>query len=197
MNLGDIPLITLIKFLTGILWSILFFVGSAIVGALVASGLDKLLTFANFFSPSLINSFTIISARLILLFGTIAGFYLGYSRTLKKDAESINNKQLLSKLASLVIILLAIGIPIYILYLNIRAYNRYVYYVKVTDEKLFNAKINPLDPKILSHGRALKEEIIKADKDIDGGDGRKKGTIRWFECYGIDCDEGFESRFYK
>lgn len=187
----------LIKFLTGILWSIVFFVGSAFVGVFVTLGLAKLLTFGNFFSPSSIISFKRILLSLIILSGTIAGFCIGYSRTLKNNSEGINNKQLFSKIVFLVIVFLIIGIPIYIIYINIRAYNRYGYYVNVTDEKVFNAKINPLDPKIVFHGRVLKEHIIESDKKIDGGDGRKEGKVRWYECYGIDCDEGWESRSYK
>ena len=49
--------------------------------------------------------------------------------------------------------------------------------------------------KILDHGRMGKNKIITMDNEIDSGDGHKKGKIRWYECYGIDCDEGWESRF--
>jgi hypothetical protein len=187
----------LIKCLTGILWSIFFSVGSAVVGVLVAYGLSKLLLFVNFFDPSSISSFRIIFARLILIFGTIAGFYIGYSRTLKKDAEDIDNKQLFRKLAFLVIVFLIIGIPGYIIYLNIRAYNKYSYYVYASEENIFVSKIDPKNPKIISHGRMKKKKILSIDDKIDNGNGPKKGKVRWYDCYGIDCDEGWENISYK
>ncbi len=187
----------LIKVLTGILWSIFFFVGSIIVGALVAVGLSKLLSVVSFFNPASINSFTLIITRLIIFSGTIAGFYIGYSRTLKKDAKDIDNKVMFRKLVFLVIVFFIIGIPSYIIYLNMRAYNRYGYYVHVTNENVFDSTIDPKNSKIVDHGRLLQEKIIRLDEKIDGGDGKKVGKIRWFECYGIDCDEGWESRSYK
>ena len=188
---------TLIKCLDGILWSIFFFIGSAIVGALMASGLDKLLTLVNFFNPSSIHSITIIFSRVVLFFGAAAGFYIGYSRTLKEDAGDSDKKQLIRKLTFLVIIFLIIGIPGYIIYLNIRAYNKYGYYVYVSDENVFVSKIDPKNPKILDHGRMLKKKIIRLDEEVDRGDGQKMGKIRWYECYGIDCDEGWENRSYR
>jgi len=187
----------LIKVLSGTVWSIFFFVGSALVGALVGSGLRELLTFINFFNHSSINSFTIILTRLILFSGPIAGFYIGYSRPLKKDAQDIDNKQLVRKLVFLVIVLFIIGILGYTIYANIRAYNKYGYYVYVSDENVFVSKIDPKNPKIIGHGRMLQKKIIRLDEEVDRGDGQKMGKIRWYECYGIDCDEGWESRSYK
>jgi len=194
---GDIPMRILIKVLTGILWSIFFFVGSIIVGALVASGLSKLLSVVSFFNPASISSFSLIITRLIIFSGTIAGFYIGYSRTLKKVAKDIDNKVMFRKLVFLVILFFIIGIPSYIIYINIRVYNRYGYYVHVTNENVFDSTIDPKNPKIIDHGRLLQEKIIGLDEKIDDGDGKKGGKIRWFECYGIDCDESWESRSYK
>jgi hypothetical protein len=60
---------------------------------------------------------------------------------------------------------------------------------------VYASKINPQNPLILDYGRMLKAEIFEMDRKIDGGDGQKLGKIRWYECRGIDCDEGWESRF--
>ena len=97
----------------------------------------------------------------------------------------------------LLIIRFFVGIIGYTVFINIRAYNRYGYYVYVSDEKVFDSSIEPNNPKIIDHGRLLQEKIIGLDKKIDGGDGKKEGKVRWAECYGIDCDEGWESRSYK
>ena len=187
----------LIKVLDGILCSVFFLLGSAIVGALVADGLSTLFSTVSHINPSSISKFTNIISRLILVLGTIAGFYLGYSRTLKKNVQDIGIKKKVTKLVLLIIGLFIIGIIGYIVYLNIRAYNKFGYYVYVSDEKVFDSTIDSKDPKILDHGRLLKDEIIGLDKKIDGGDGKKEGKVRWVECYGIDCDEGWESRSYK
>jgi len=87
----------LIKDLTGILCSTFFFVDSIIVGDLVAASLSKLLSVVSFLNPASISSFTLIITRLIIFSGTIAGFYIGYSRTRKKDAKDIENKVMFIK----------------------------------------------------------------------------------------------------
>ena len=157
---------TLIKCLTGILWSIFFIIGSAIVGAFMAPGLDKLLTLVNFFNPSPIHGITIIFSRIVLLLGALAGFYIGYSRTLKEDSGDSDKKQLIRKLTFLIVIFLIIGIFGYIIYLNIRGYNKYGYYVYVSDENVFISKIDPKNPKIIDHGRMLKKKIIRLGESI-------------------------------
>ena len=48
---------------------------------------------------------------------------------------------------------------------------------------------------IVDYGRILKDKIVIKDKDIDNGDGPFSGKLRWYNCNGIDCDEGWESRF--
>jgi hypothetical protein len=93
--------------------------------------------------------------------------------------------------------LLGMGFFGFVIYKNIKAYSRYGYYVYGKDENLFEGKINPSDPKILEHGRVLLNEITKLDREIDDGDGSKRGKVRWIRCHGIDCDEGWESFAYK
>ena len=175
----------LIKCLTGILLSIFFFVGSAIVVPFIFSNLAST------------NSFTNILPEVVMLSGTVAGFYIGYSRTLKKDAEEIDNKQLVRKLAILVVVFLIIGILGYIIYLNIRGYNKFSYYVYASEENVFASKIDPKNQKIIDHGRMIKKKIISMDNKIDNGDGPQTGKVRWYDCYGIDCDEGWENRSYN
>ena len=109
----------------------------------------------------------------------------------------MDKKQLVRKLIFLVIVLFIIGILGYTIYVNIQAYNKYGYYVYVSDENVFVSKIDPRNPKIIGHGRMLKKKIFKLDEEVDRGDGQKIGKIRWYECYGIDCDEGWESRSFK
>jgi hypothetical protein len=87
----------LIKVLSGTVWSIFFFIGSALVSALTASVLSELLTSLNILNHSSVDSFTIILIGLILFAGPIAGFYIGFSRALKKDTQDIDNKQLVKK----------------------------------------------------------------------------------------------------
>lgn len=41
-----------------------------------------------------------------------------------------------------------------------------------------------------SHSRMLTSKCLEKDKEIDSGDGPKKGRVRWAECLqGPDCDE--------
>ncbi|MHC4310448.1 MAG: hypothetical protein ACYSSN_10915 [Planctomycetota bacterium] len=74
-------------------------------------------------------------------------------------------------------------------------YKKYVIYVQAKNEAVFKNTLNSLDPLILNYGRKYKEEIIAIDNDIDKGDGPNAGKLRWYVCGGIDCDEGWESRF--
>ncbi len=61
--------------------------------------------------------------------------------------------------------------------------------VIVNDEKDFTG--NRLKhSKSLFYFRIPTIECIAKDKQIDNGDGNKKGKVRWAECtYGPDCDE--------
>ncbi len=76
-----------------------------------------------------------------------------------------------------------------------RSYRAYVIYVQVNSEDIFNNTLNPVDPQILDYGRKYKSEIFDIDNDIDNGDGPNAGKLRWYVCGGVDCDEGWESRF--
>ena len=76
-----------------------------------------------------------------------------------------------------------------------RGYQKFVIYVQVNSEAIFNNTLNPADPRLLDYGRQLKKEIFDIDNDIDKGDGPNAGKLRWYVCGGIDCDEGWESRF--
>ena len=88
--------------------------------------------------------------------------------------------------------LIVFGIIFFLfLYWQSRGYKKYVVYVQVNTEAIFNNTLNPVDPQILDYGRKYKKEIL----DIDKGDGPNAGKLRWYFCGGIDCDEGWESRF--
>ncbi|MFX1566599.1 MAG: hypothetical protein ACFFCH_11485 [Promethearchaeota archaeon] len=74
-------------------------------------------------------------------------------------------------------------------------YDKYVFYVHVNDEAIFETRLDPSDVRIIDRGRQLKDEIIMIDKKIDSGDGAYAGKLRWYICSGIDCDEGWENSF--
>jgi hypothetical protein len=185
----------LVKVVTGLVWSTLFFIGSVLLGALVVSGLEYLMDLAGFLTPSSGHIFTRVVGVAIVVLGTTTGFYIGYSRALKKDAQPIGNRQLAKKLVFPVIVLSIMGFAVYILVLNIRAYNRYGFFVQVSDESVFASKMEKGDPRIVNHGRIKKDKIFRLDREVDSGDGPQNGKVRWYECYGIDCDEGWENRF--
>lgn len=187
----------LVRILTGIVWSILFFIGSVLLGALVVSCLEYVLVPTDFINTPLRDSLIRVIAIAVVVLGTITGFLTGYTRALKKDAQNIDNKRLVKKLVFPIIVLFITGFVVYVLVLNMRAYNRYGFFVHVSDESVFTSQIEPCDPRIINHGRIKKEKIVGMDREIDNGDGRRKGKVRWYECYGIDCDEGWENRFSK
>ena len=83
------------------------------------------------------------------------------------------------------------------IYWQSSGYEKYVIYVQVKGEAAFNKLINTKDPSILEYGRKDKNEIIAMDNDVDSGDGADNGKLRWYVCGGIDCDEGWESRFIE
>ena len=105
------------------------------------------------------------------------------------------SERLVKRLIVLGAFLFLIGMIGYIVFINIRAYNKYAYYVHVSDEGIFSSKIDPKNTKILDHGRVEKGKIVNLDNEVDSGDGQEKGKVRWYECFGIDCDEGWENRF--
>lgn len=75
-------------------------------------------------------------------------------------------------------------------------YQHYGYMVVVSDPVVFEKEIDPNDHRILEHGRYKLGEIMHKDHEIDGGDGKSKGLVRWYQCDGIDCDEGWERTAY-
>lgn len=74
-------------------------------------------------------------------------------------------------------------------------YDKYVYYVHVKNEAVFEALLDPSDARIITNGRQLKDEIVIKDAGIDNGSGAHAGKLRWYVCRGIDCDEGWENSF--
>jgi len=76
-----------------------------------------------------------------------------------------------------------------------KGYDNYAYFVQVNDEAVFTKNLSERDTRILDHGRKLKIDIIAMDKDMDQGNGPNQGTIRWYTCSGIDCDEGWRRSF--
>ena len=74
-------------------------------------------------------------------------------------------------------------------------YDQYAYFIQVSDEAIFTARLNPSDARIIDKGRKLKAEILLMDKEKDDENGASAGKIRWYVCSGIDCDEGWENSF--
>jgi len=76
-----------------------------------------------------------------------------------------------------------------------KGYDNYAYFVQVNDETVFTDNLSERDTRILEHGRKLKTDIIAMDKIMDQENGPDQGTIRWYSCSGIDCDEGWQRSF--
>lgn len=74
-------------------------------------------------------------------------------------------------------------------------YDRYGYFVRVSDETVFNTVLSGEDSRLVEHGRILMPDIIAKDDTIDQGDGPDSGHLRWYQCSGIDCDEGWQRSF--
>lgn len=108
----------------------------------------------------------------------------------------LGKDEIVKSLGSLIIGLLIFFIIFFIsLRWCARPYNRFVVFVHVTDENIFKNTLKSSDPDLLDFGRKTKEEVIAIDIEKDNGDGSDSGTLRWYVCGGIDCDEGWESRF--
>lgn len=166
----------LFRFLSGILCSIAVFLVLALGGM-----------------PD--TRFTRAMPGVAFLIGALSGFYLGYSG-LSRLSERVGNRPLGKKLAFLVVHLLAIGVIANGVYRNMQSYSKYSYYVYSSDESVFASRIDPEDPRIIEHDRVTGSRVTSMDDEIDRGDGPKKGKVRWHVCFGIDCDEGWESRHY-
>lgn len=100
----------------------------------------------------------------------------------------------------LVNILIAIGFFSAIFLFAFRSctqgYDQYSIYVQVNDESVFKDQLSPSDNRIVARGRKLTSEIKMMDEVIDNKSGPDSGELRWYQCGGIDCDEGWEGMFY-
>lgn len=95
-----------------------------------------------------------------------------------------------------IIILVIVFSMLFFLYRSCtKGYDNYAYFVQVNDEAVFTKILSEGDTRIIEHGRKLKIDVIAMDKDIDQGNGPNQGTIRWYTCKGIDCDEGWQRSF--
>jgi hypothetical protein len=74
-------------------------------------------------------------------------------------------------------------------------YDDYAYFVRVNDEAVFIEVLSEGDSRIEEHGRRLKTDVLAMDRDQDQGTGAGKGVLRWYDCMGIDCDEGWQRSF--
>ena len=104
-------------------------------------------------------------------------------------------KSLKSIVKNIIVLLIFLGVPFFAYRSCTKGYDKYAVFIQVKDEAIFEAPLDPSDVRIIDHGRLLKDEIIKMDKDIDNGDGPNTGKLRWYPCSGIDCDEGWERSF--
>ncbi len=95
-----------------------------------------------------------------------------------------------------IIILAIVFSALFFLYRSCtKGYDNYAYFVQAKDEAVFTKILSEGDTRIIEHGRKLKVDVIAMDKDIDQGNGPKQGTVRWYTCMGIDCDEGWQRSF--
>ena len=95
-----------------------------------------------------------------------------------------------------IIILVIVFAALFFLYRSCtKGYDNYAYFVQANDEAVFAKILSEGDTRIIEHGRKLKIDVIAMDKDIDQGNGPNQGTIRWYNCMGIDCDEGWQRSF--
>ena len=95
-----------------------------------------------------------------------------------------------------IIILAIVFSALFFLYRSCtKGYDKYAYFVQVNDQAVFDKILSERDTRIIEHGRKLKIDIIAMDKDLDQGNGPDQGTIRWYTCSGIDCDEGWQRSF--
>ena len=107
----------------------------------------------------------------------------------------ISQDQLLKFAGKLLLVLIFYLILFLFFYWQTSPYKKYVIYVQVEDEVIFEKPLNSSDPKILNFGRRFKNEINAIDRDIDNENGPDSGKLRWYVCGGIDCDEGWQHRF--
>ena len=108
----------------------------------------------------------------------------------------LGHHHILKSVAQLVLGLIIFAL---ILFLFVRwqakGYDKYIFYVHVHDERIFSKALSASNPQIHKFGRILKDDAIAIDRREDDGNGKKSGTVRWYNCGGIDCDEGWENNF--
>lgn len=100
-----------------------------------------------------------------------------------------------SNVKTLLILVVFLGVPVTAYRSCTSGYDQYAYFVRVSDESVFKARLKPSDKRILERGRRLTAEVNAMDQETDSGDGPKAGKLRWYVCSGIDCDEGWEKSF--
>ncbi len=95
-----------------------------------------------------------------------------------------------------IIVLAVVFCVLFFLYRSCtQGYDQYAYFVQAKDETVFEKPISASDSRLLDHGRKLKTDIIRIDQEVDKSNGPNKGTLRWYDCSGIDCDEGWQRSF--
>jgi len=65
--------------------------------------------------------------------------------------------------------------------------------VVVDDASIYERKLS--SSKVKCNSRISIQDCEEEDQMIDGGDGPHKGKVRWYICWGIDCDEAWEYAF--
>ncbi len=96
-----------------------------------------------------------------------------------------------------IIILILFFLSLFFLYRSCtKGYDNYAYFVHCKNVSLFETPLSDSDPNIVDHGRKLIQDVMLIDLKIDKEDGSKEGLIRWYNCSGIDCDEGWQKSFY-
>lgn len=72
-------------------------------------------------------------------------------------------------------------------------YSKNAVCVAVDDVSIYEKKLS--SSKVEFDGRIPIQDCEEEDQMIDGGDGPHEGKVRWYICWGIDCDEAWESAF--
>ncbi len=98
---------------------------------------------------------------------------------------------------NIIALLVFFGVPLLLYRSCTVGYDDYVYFVEVKNEELFSRVLQDEDVNIIAHGRRLKDKVTSLDIDKDNGNGAEQGNLRWYNCSGIDCDEGWQRSFIK
>ena len=182
----------ILKIIRGLLWSLGCMVGAAICGSLLA----MVISYLAGSNPASTNTFVAGLIWMLTAAGAVGGFYLGYTGKYSRGKKTSEDVTPASAIFLVIGLLAVCGIGS-CLYLNIKAYQKYGYYVLATDPSIFTQPLSSSSAGIEDRNRALIEDIVSMDNRIDGGDGPARGRLRWYTCVGIDCDEGWEQRSYQ